>query len=324
VTSARVYRNGVLERGDLPIDRVVAASDDPAVLVWVDVRSDEVEVLHELAPGLHLDPLAVEDASNRRQRPKVDHYAAHLFVTVHAAVLDDEGLQIREIDAFVTPRVLVTVRDPDVDPGPWVRSWEGLPALLKEGVGALLHGVLDTVVDSHITAVLGLDQRIDDLEDDLFEGRPVFAPARQRQLHALRRGLVRERLSLLPLREVLLDLSRGNGDSDHVVTAALQPYYRDVYDHVIHAVDAAEGLRDLLSAVFETSLSLQDHQLNTVMKKLSAWAAIIGVPTAVTGWYGQNLPYPGFGRHWGFVMSAVLTFGLMIALYIGFKRRDWL
>jgi magnesium transporter len=224
---------------------------------------------------------------------------------------------------FVTPRALDTVRGHDVDPTPWVHSWEAMPDLLKEGVGALAHGVLDTVVDSHIAAVLVLDERVDDVEGELFEGRPGLVIDTQRDLHALRRSLVRERLALLPMREVLLDLGRGEGD-DAIVTPALRTYYRDVYDHVIHAVDVAEALRDTLTAVFETSLALQDHQLNTVMKKLSAWAAIIAVPTAVTGWYGQNLPFPGFAQHWGFLSSVVIIAGLVAGLYLSFKRRGWL
>ena len=325
--SARAYRDGVLERADVPLDDVAALVADPGLVLWVDLVADDDAPLRELAPVLGLDPLAVEDATLRHQRPKVDRYAEHLFVAVSAVQAADadavprSALRWLEIDAFVTPRALVTVRDPGYDPLPWVRRWEGAASLLKEGVGALLHGVLDVVVDGHIDAVLNLDERVDDLEDDLFDGTPGFDPARQRELHVLRRALVRVRLTLLPLREVLLDLSRAE---DRVVTAALSPYFRDVYDHVIHGVDAAEGLRDMLAAIFETSLSLQDHQLNTVVRKLSAWAAIIGIPTAVTGWYGQNLPYPGFAKYWGFVMSASLNFALVVGLWYSFRRRGWI
>lgn len=324
--TARAYRDGVLERAEVPLDDVAALVADPAVVLWVDLVADDVEPLRALAPVLGLDPLAVEDATLRHQRPKVDRYAEHLFVAVSAVALaesDDARTALRwlEVDAFVTPRALVTVRDPSCDPRRWVRRWEGAASLLKEGVGALLHGVLDVVVDDHIDAVLNLDQRVDDLEDDLFDGTPGFDPERQRDLHVLRRALVRERLILLPMREVLLDLSRGE---DRIVTPVLSPYFRDVYDHVIHAVDAAEGLRDMLAAIFETSLSLQDHQLNTVVRKLSAWAAIIGIPTAVTGWYGQNLPYPGFAKYWGFVMSASLNFALIVGLWYSFRRRGWI
>ncbi len=107
-------------------------------------------------------------------------------------------------------------------------------------------------------------------------------------------------------------------------TTELTSWYYDLYDHVIRASEWTESLRDMVTTVFETNLSLQDARLNTIMKKLTGWAAIIAVPTLVTGWYGQNVPYPGYGAIAGVVTSGVLTVLTAVALYVAFKRRNWI
>ena len=103
----------------------------------------------------------------------------------------------------------------------------------------------------------------------------------------------------------------------------MTPYYQDVYDHVLRATEWTESLRDLVTTILETRLTIQGNRLNEIMKKLTSWAAIIAVPTAVTGFYGQNVPYPGFGQTWGFVSSVVLIAVIAGSLYAMFKRKNW-
>ena len=104
----------------------------------------------------------------------------------------------------------------------------------------------------------------------------------------------------------------------------LTPYYEDLYDHILRAGEWTDSLRDLLGSIFETNLSLADQRMNIVMKKLTSWAAIIAVPTAITGYFGQNIPYPGFGHEWGFVLSTAAIALIAFALYLTFRRKDWL
>jgi magnesium transporter len=138
----------------------------------------------------------------------------------------------------------------------------------------------------------------------------------------VRKDLVELRRVVLPMREVISSVLRNRRDLN--ARRELDPYYDELYDHVLRASEWTESLRDMVTTIFETNLSLQDARLNTVMKKLTSWAAIIAVPTAVTGYFGQNIPYPGFGREWGFVLSClVIALGAGL-LYVGFKRRDWL
>jgi magnesium transporter len=124
------------------------------------------------------------------------------------------------------------------------------------------------------------------------------------------------------MRDVVATVRRGVSNDDHA--DELIPYFDDLSDHVLHAVESTETLRDSITSVFDTNMSLADTRMNNVMKKLTSWAAIIAVPTAVTGFYGQNVPYPGFGHEWGFWVSVVLIVVIALALYGSFRKRDWL
>jgi len=126
---------------------------------------------------------------------------------------------------------------------------------------------------------------------------------------------------VLPMREVVNSLMRRDL---HVVSDPMMPYYQDVYDHVLRATEWTESLRDLVSSVMETNLTVQGNRMNLIMKKVTSWAAIIAVPTAVTGFYGQNIPYPGFGTHVGFWVSTGIMATLSALLYLVFRRRDWI
>ncbi|GHI02764.1 CorA family divalent cation transporter [Streptomyces cellostaticus] len=143
----------------------------------------------------------------------------------------------------------------------------------------------------------------------------------QRQSYALRKSLVRLRRVVLPMREVVNALMRPDLD---VVDGSLLPYCRGVYDHVLRAGEWTESLRDLVASVMETNLSVQANRMNLITKKVTSWAAIIAVPTAITGFYGQNLPYPGFGHQSGFIVSSAVIVVVSLTLYFAFKHWDWL
>ena len=178
--------------------------------------------------------------------------------------------------------------------------------------------LLDVVIDGRFATVQQLDEAIESLEDLLFDDQPHGAEV-QRRSFELRKPLVVLRRLVLPMREVVNTLRRDLG----LVDEAIGPYFQDVYDHVLRATEWTESLRDLVSTILETNLTIQGNRMNSIMKKVTSWAAIIAAPTAVTGWYGMNVPYPGFDRHAGFVTSMVLLVVLSGGLYL-FKRLDWL
>jgi magnesium transporter len=137
----------------------------------------------------------------------------------------------------------------------------------------------------------------------------------------MRRALVKFHRLAVPLREAVSGLMRREHQA---IDDTLDPYFQDVYDHVLRVTESTEALRDLVSTIVETNLSLRDYRQNQVMKKVTSWAAIIAVPTLITGYYGMNVPYPGFARDWGAWISAALIVVVSGALYALFRRREWL
>jgi magnesium transporter len=123
------------------------------------------------------------------------------------------------------------------------------------------------------------------------------------------------------MREVLNSVLRRDLD---VVEGEIIPYFHDVYDHVLRATEWTESLRDLVTTILETHLTVRGNRLNVIMKQVTSWAAIIAVPTAVTGFYGQNVPYPGFGHTAGFIVSTAIMVALSVGLYVAFRRKDWI
>jgi len=323
VARTRCYRDGALVDEDFPIDQLSEHLAEPSSLVWVDLCGDDREHLSLVADELGLHRLAVEDATQGQQRPKFDRYDGHDFLSAYTVQLDVVSGQLAtsEIAAFIAPRALVTVRREDTFPiDELLQRWDEDADLTKYGVGALLHGLLDFVIDGHFETVESLDDEIEKLEDLLFDDRPRDRDV-QRRSFELRKSLVLLRREVLPMREVVNSLMRRDIE---LVPDELMPYYQDVYDHVLRATEWTESLRDLVNTILETNLTIQGNRLNIITKKVTSWAAIIAVPTAITGFYGQNLPYPGFARHSGFVTSSILIVALSGILYFTFKRKDWL
>lgn len=320
----RVWRSGK-PQDDFKFDDISEYLREDDARVWVDLCEPDHDMMCDLADELGLNRWAVEDAVAAAERVKAATYETHTFFTVYAVDVVSDGprrmLSMQRISAFVLPRGLITVRlTSDFDMAEVTRRWEEIGGQ-QYGVGALVHGLLDVVVDSHFAAVEALDDRIEAIEDELFDGKPHQANF-QRRTFQTRRDLVSLRRVALPMREVVNSIQHHRSE---VGTAPeLDPLYADLYDHVLRVSEWTESLRDMVTTIFETNLSLQDARLNTIMKKLTGWAAIIAVPTAITGFYGQNVPYPGFGRTAGFVSSSAVIIVLMVVLYAMFRRRDWL
>lgn len=324
----RVWRCGQ-PQDEFEFDKIADYLGEDDTLVWADLCDPDHDTLRDLAAELGLNDWAVEDAVAAAERVKATAYPTHTFFTVYAVdVVADAAadtprpmLAMRRISAFVLPRGLITVRlTADFDIAEVARRWEEIGGQ-QFGVGALVHGLLDVVVDSHFAAVEALDDRIEAIEDELFDGNSPKGSF-QRRTFQIRRDLVNLRRVALPMREVVNSIQHHRL---HVEAAReLDPLYADLYDHVLRVSEWTESLRDMITTIFETNLSLQDARLNTVMKKLTGWAAIIAVPTAITGYYGQNIPYPGFGSTSGFLASTCVIVTLMALLYVMFRRRDWL
>lgn len=318
------WRDGVLVRPTVAYEEADDLARDPSVVLWLDLVDPTPADMRTLADHLGLHATIVEDVLAPHERPKFVRASDHEFFMTYAVRLDggDSPRQLvtSRISGLVLPHALLTIRaDESFDMEEVVRRWNDDPGMLASGSGALLHGLLDSVVDEHFATIQELDDAIEDLEDALFEGGRTTHEF-VRQIYGLRKDLVRLRRVVLPMREVVSGVLRHRLGEDPELARS----YEDLYDHVLRASEWTESLRDMVTTLFETNLSLQDIQLNQVMRKLAAWAAIIAVPTAVTGWFGQNIPYLGFGRPLGVWMSVAVIVGAAGGLWLLFRRLDWL
>ena len=321
----RLYRDGKLELEDFPVADISEYLADESVTIWLDLRDpdpghDDLAVLSEEF-GLH--PVAVEAALQHTRRPKLARYRDYLFLTAYAARLDAVSgeLATSGVAAFITSQALITIRQDDgLDIDAVVQRWDETANLAKFGVGYLLYGLLDYIVDSQSEAVQSLDDCMEELEDRLFDGVPRGLEV-QRRVFALRKSLVLLRRIVFPMSEIVGELMRRDL---RIVGDDLMPYYQDVYDEALHAAERTDSLRDLVTSILEANVTIQGNRMNVITKKVTGWAAIIAVPTFITGFFGMNVPYPGFGEKAGLAVSVAAMALTGLVLYLVFKRKDWL
>jgi magnesium transporter len=317
----RVYRKGVLEAEGFPVADVSEYLEVPDTVVWVDLCAPSMDELHELAGELGLHELAVEDAIESHQRPKLDHYPTHLFLSCHMVEMHEGELTVDEIDTFINPRWLITVRKSDgCDIRQVMDRWDRSPDLAVYGVAYLLYGLLDVVVDTYFDVVDSFDDYYEAVSDQLFADQPID-PSGQRNRFQMRQSLIKVYRLITGLREALGSLLRREKD---LVPTPLDPYFQDVYDHILRASDSIDTLRDLAGSIVETNLALRDFRQNQIVKQVTSWAAIIAVPTLITGYYGMNVRYPGINTTWGWITSVVVLVACSAGLFAVFRRKGWL
>lgn len=322
--TGRVWQDGVLVAESLTADALPQTLADPKSLVWVDLLQPTEQQMTTLTTLLGLPAIAAEDAVAKQVRSRLTRREKYLFFTVFDTVVDfdtpePESLRTRRISGIALPNVLVTIReDADLEVAMFTSRWDEDAGQVDHGSALLLYGLLDAVADSHFAAIQDLDDQIEQLEDDLFE-QDRTPEGFQHRLYGIRKDLVELRYVVLPMREIV------NGLLLHPTGhESMSAWYDDLYFRALRAAEWTDSLRDMVTSLFETNLSLQDARLNTIMKKLSAWAAIIAVPTAITGWFGQNIPYWGFSNPNGLWLSVGLIVVSMVVLYLVFRRNDWL
>ncbi len=319
----RLYRAGELVAEGFEVCDISDHLAEPDTVVWLDLLKPSMSDMGVVVEELGLHPLAIEDALQEQQRPKIDRYPDHAFLAAYAVSCAPGDLLLRtgEIAAFITSRALVTVRKDDLlELQPLLDRWDSTPELTKSGVAFLAHGLVDHLVDGQSAAVALLDDEAEELEDLLFDEQQTGGDL-QRRSFALRKSLTQLRRAVLPMRDVLATMLRPDlGLADE----RMAPYLRDVDDHVQRSAADIDGLRDLLATILDTNLTLASNRLNETVFRLTAYAAILAVTTAFTGYFGQNVPFPGAEQTSGFVASTVLLVGSVVLLYAFFKRKGWL
>jgi magnesium transporter len=308
--------------GDVPVPEVSEVLREGDRFVWIGVHDPDAPLMHQLQEEFGLHELAVEDALRAHQRPKVEEYGDALFIVLRTARLCDDGaVEIGETDLFVGPRYVVSIRHGESASYTPVRARiEASPELLKKGPGFVVYAIMDFVVDQYFPVVDALEDRLEALEDTLFEGS-LDRETTQR-LYALKRELVSVKRAISPLLEVCNRLIRFDTS---LVPEDVRVYVRDVYDHVVRLNESIDNQRELLTTALEANLSLIAVRQNEVMKRLAAWAAIFAVPTMVAGIYGMNFEFmPELHWRYGYAFAWTAILGGVGALFAWFKRDGWL
>ncbi len=311
------------ESTGIDLDAVSDALARECELVWIDMDDPDPTDLRRLAAELGLHHLSVEDALDPHQRDKYVHFEHHVFLVCHAIELDVEKAELltTEIDTFIGERWIVTVHRGRNDLVEQVNErWDHKRQLGGRGVGFVLYALLSVVSDGYFDAIDQLEAYYDEAADRVFGESPI-EPTEHRVWFEMRKALNQFDRIIGPLAEALetvvaQDLERYDDASE--------PYLRDVAGELARASTEVDSLRELVDHIVDANLVLRDYRQNLVMKKVTSWAAIIAVPTLVTGWYGMNVPYPGSGETWGVVTSTAVALGCSASLYALFKRKSWL
>jgi len=297
--------------------------------VWLGLYEPSESELGAIAARYGLHPLAVEDAVFAHQRPKLDHYDDGIFMVLKTATYVEheeltatsEVVETGEIMVFLGANYVITVRHGDHGALTDLRrSLEEQRDLLCLGPAAVLYGVADHVVDDFVTVAAAVEDDVDELEASVFSSERT--PDDIGRLYQLKRELMSLRKAVSPLEVPLQRLANRQVD---VVPAAMRSYFRDVEDHAIRVRDQVGGLDELLTSILQASLARTSQADNEDMRKISAWAGIIAVPTAIAGIYGMNFRYmPELDWRWGYPLVLLIITVSCVLLYRGFRRNGWL
>ena len=291
--------------------------------VWVGLYEPDEKLLREIQGELSLHDLAIEDAHNAHQRPKLEQYENCLFLVLRTAQLvgDPQHVEFGETHLFVGPRYVVSVRHGSMRSHVGLRArCEASQRLLAKGPGFVLYALMDFVVDQYFPILEALEEQVVELEEVIFGEK--FIQETTSRIYHLKRELLSIKRAVSPLVDVCSRLMRFDLD---LVPEDTKPYFRDVYDHAIRINEMADTLRELLATALDANLSIISVSQNKDTKRLAAWAAIIAAPTAIAGIYGMNFLFmPELGWRYGYEATLGGMAVLCVALWVGFKRSGWL
>jgi magnesium transporter len=322
IVDCAVYEDGVRRQGSQHLEDLLGGIDNEHDFVWVGLHEPSPEEFDSVAREFNLHELAVEDAIHAHQRPKMELYDDTVFLVLKTAryVDHEEVIELGEILIFIGEGFIVTVRHGQATELKYVRQdIEGQPDLLRHGPAAVLHAIADRVVDEYQPALEGLDEDINEVENDVFS---EAAPNRAERIYKLKREVLQFLRATTPLRDPMDRLANRDVPQIHPEVRA---YFRDVHDHLHRVEDQLEGYRDLLTSVLEANLSQLGVRQNEDMRKISAWVAIAAVPTMIAAVYGMNFEHmPELGWTYGYPLILALMLVACGTLYRQFKRAGWL
>ena len=321
IVNCVAYADG-RRKTDVELSHVHEILEEFNQFVWIGLHEPSEEVLGQVQREFSLHDLAVEDAHRAHQRPKVEMYGDSIFVVLRTAQISkDHRFEFGETHFFVGTNYIVTVRHGSSISYADVRSrCESSPQMLNKGPGFALYAVMDFIVDQYFPVVNEMEIELESIEDKIFKEKPSRKTTEQ--IYQLKRELLEVKRAVSPLVDICNRLVRFD---IKCISEETRPYFRDVYDHVIRINEMVENTRELLNTALEANFSLISISQNDVSKKFAGWAAIIAIPTLLTGFYGMNFKFiPEIEWPYGFHAVLLLTIGLCLLLYYLFKRSGWL
>ena len=322
--TCKVFRHG-RPGGDLiHLDRISEILEEGNSLVWLDVIDPGPHDLDVLQDEFSLHPLAIEDAVQAHQRPKIEEYEGYYFLDVQAVTIEGGALRFHEIAIFAGANFLVTVRhQPAFAIDEVEERWKAHPEQLRRGGGFLLYTILDTVVDGYFPVVEAFETEVDGVENRLLGSRHLSDREVLLQIFSMKRDAQQFRHAALPMRDILAPIIRGDlhlFGEDEIV------YYRDVYDHAVRVVDQLDSMRDLIQSALDIHLSMVANRQGEVTKQLTVIATIFLPLSFIVGFFGQNfgvlVDHISSGPSFWFlgIGSELLAVSIMLAY---FKRKHW-
>lgn len=301
---------------------------DPGDFQWIGIHDPSPDELRRIADAFGLHPLAVEDAGDSHQRPKLEHYGDTLFLVLKTLwyVDEEDAVETGEINVFVGRDFVVTVRHGEgIDLAGSRRDLERRAKVLEHGPMGVVYAICDRVVDEYERVGAALEEDVDEVEAS------VFSPARtddSTRIYVLKREIAEVRRAVMPLREPMRRFSApsaADGLSPVEVGSETATYFRDVADHLQRVSEVIDSLDILLSTAFDGHLARISVQQNEDMRKISAGAALVVVPTLIAGVYGMNFTHmPELDWTYGYPFALALMAGVAVGLFAWFKKSGWL
>ncbi len=337
-------KSGMIRRDATPADVSQALHTDGSPKAWFFLPRSETKALASAADHLGIDSLAIEDLLGETEPMKLDWVSRSLVVVMRAVRFDAASGELTSVPVSVLagPNAMIVLADLSMRGELCRRLDRAEKQITADGIPAAIHTVVDGIVDGYSAVLEQMEDEVDELSERLFSDRPLSRPE-QLKAFTLRRSLAHLRRATTPMRDIAAGLanaagravqqSRSSSDgrddpdadpAERLLGTRSVREFSDVADHAEHAAQGADGLRDVISSMYETNLALSDVHLNTVMKKLTGWAAIIAVPTLITGFMGMNVPYPGFQSRTGFLVALIVMLAAVTTLFVSLKKKDWI
>lgn len=306
---------------DIGLDDIDVALKDPKVFVWVGLHEPDEALLDKLQSEFGLHELAVEDAHRAHQRTKIEVYGDSLFIAVHTAQMTKDKIEFGETHMFLGHNYLVSIRHgASLSYAPARRACETAPSLLALGPSYALYTVLDFIVDRYMPIVDSFQTRLHELEHLILGGE--FRQRTIVHLYELKKELVRLRLAMTPLQDIMSQLVRLYPG---LIGDEVRPYFRDVGDHATRINETAGTMHEMLTAAMDVNLALVGITQNDVFKRIAGWGLLLTAPMMIASWYGMNFrDMPELGATHGYPVTVGVTLAICIILYILLRRAKWL